>query len=135
MVSVEGERHMPHKPKREFKDTRTPDNVTPGSIWSMSAENDIRGLAAWLIEGEFAAAAIAEILGTGAAITFGALRSGTGMSVRILHEGRVVHQRFFDDAFDLNQELQALAARGREDREARELRERREAAPPPPQVD
>lgn len=125
---------MPHKPKRDFKDTRTPANVTEGSVWALSASAALTDLAHWAIEPEWLAATIAEVTATGSAITFGGLRSGQGMSVRITEGGQPVLQRYLDDAFDLNELLNELMTRGRTEREAREAREAAKAAPPPPQV-
>ncbi len=98
---------MPHKPKPDSIQAKTtPANATPGSVWALMTGADPEKLAQWDYHHEHMVGFIAEAMATGAAVTFGAKRDLSGMSVRVFANGAVVLQAYFDNVFDLNETIE-----------------------------
>jgi hypothetical protein len=101
-----------------LQQTTTPANAQPGSIWAMMTGATPEQLHAWDWHLENLGALIGEALQTGAAITIGAKRDLSGISVRVFHEGAVQLQYYCDNVFDFNEWSGDIAAKLKAAREA-----------------
>ena len=105
---------MPRGKRDTIQNTTTPANAAPNSIWAMMTGADPERLAEWDYNTGALAVLVGETLQTGAAITFGAKRDLSGMSVRVFADGAVVLQQYFDNCFELNEWIEQTGTKLRE---------------------
>lgn len=106
--------------KKGFVDTVTTANATPTSMWALTAGGSTDGLLDWDWNVDLLAAAINEVLASGAAITFGALRSGEAISIKIFHNGIPLPPKYCSNVYEANEVIEALVAIGKQSRKLKE---------------
>lgn len=101
---------------KRLTDTVTPANATPTSIWAMTTGATTEGLLNWDWNPDLLVAAINEVLASGAAITFGALRSGEAISIKIFHNGVPLPPKYCTNVYEANEVIEAIVAIGKQSR-------------------
>lgn len=120
------------KPTNRPQDRVTTENATRGDVWALMTGADAERLCDWDYHPDHLIRLVAEVMQTGAAITFGGKQDLSGMGVRILANKKVVMQKYTDNVFDLNEWLEETGAKLQKLREAREGRAAAAATNLPP---